>query len=74
MLETSIGQMSSIGIIMGQGILDEAQAMLKKAGNSIAMSQRMVFHFRRFFFSVVCISYVFFRLWWCGLRERCENA
>jgi len=66
--------MSSIGIIMGQGILDEAQAMLKKAGNSIAMSQRMVFHFRRFFFSVVCISYVFFRLWWCGLRERCENA
>ena len=58
---------------MGQGILDEAQAMLKKAGNTIAMSQRMVFHFRRFFFSVVCISNVFFRLWLVRFTVEVQN-
>ncbi len=51
LLETSMGQMSSMGRIIGQGNFGEAKAMLKKAGNAIATSQRMVFHFSRFFFS-----------------------
>ena len=39
------------GRMIGHGNFVEAKAMLKKAGNTMAMSQRMVFHFKRFFFS-----------------------
>ena len=44
--------------MIGHGNLVEAKAMLKKAGNIMAKSQRMVFHFKRFFFSEFFISYV----------------
>ena len=59
LLETNIGPMSSKGTIICQGNLVEANAMLKKAGNTIAVSQRMVFHLSRFFFSVF-FMYCFF--------------
>jgi hypothetical protein len=52
-----MGPMSSSGRIIGQGNLVEAKAMLKKAGNTIAAIQRMVFHFSRFFFSEFFIRY-----------------
>ena len=58
LLEASMGPMRIRGRIIGHGNLVEAKAMLKKAGNTIAMSQRMVFHFKRFFFSEFFISYV----------------
>ena len=72
MLETSMGPMSSNGRIIGHGNLVEAKAMLKKAGNTIAASQRMVFHFSRFFLSEFFI--VLGGCGWFGSRERCENA
>ena len=50
-----MGPMSNRGRIMGQGNLVEAKARLKKAGETIATIQRMVFHFRRFFFSAFFI-------------------
>ena len=59
LLETSIGPISSSGRIIGQGNLVEAKAMLRQAGNAIAASQRIVFHFSRLFFSVFFISYIF---------------
>jgi hypothetical protein len=37
--------------------------MLKKAGNAIATSQRMVFHFSKFFFSTFFIQLRFFPFW-----------
>ena len=61
-----MGPMSSSGRIIGQGNLAEAKAMLKKAGNAIATSQRMVFHFSRFFFSGFSYSFAFFRCGWFG--------
>ena len=75
LLENSIGPMSSRGTIICQGNLVEANAMLKKAGNTIARSQRMVFHFTEFFLSVFFIRFVFLVV--VGLireLERCENA
>ena len=56
LLENNIGPRSSSGTIIGQGNLVEAKAMLKKAGNTIAASQSMVFHFNRFFFSMLFIA------------------
>ena len=61
LLEASIGPMSSSGRTIGQGNLVDANAMLKNAGNTIATSQRMVFHFKRLFLSVFFISQVFRR-------------
>ena len=58
--------MSRRGRIIGQGNLVEAKAMLKRAGNTIAASQRMVFHFRRFFLSVFFIGYVLGCCWLCS--------
>ena len=58
-----MGPMSSRGRIIGQGNLAEAKAMLKKAGNAIATSHRMVFHFSRFFFSTFFIQLRFLPLW-----------
>src|SRR5687768_17211050 len=58
LLEANMGPMRIMGRIIGQGNLVEAKAMLKKAGNTIATSQRMVFHFKRFFFSEFFIIYV----------------
>lgn len=55
LLEASIGPMSSKGTIICQGNLVEAKAILKRAGKTIAVSQRMVFHLSRFFFSVFFI-------------------
>ena len=46
-----MGPMSSSGRIIGQGNLAEANAMLKKAGNAMATSQRIVFHLSMFFLS-----------------------
>ena len=66
-----MGPMSSRGRIIGQGNLVEAKAMLKKAGNVIAASQRMVFHFRSFFLS---LFFIFWLCWFCSLVGRCENA
>jgi hypothetical protein len=37
--------------------------MLKKAGTAIATSQRMVFHFSRFFFAELPIQVGFLPLW-----------
>ena len=47
LLEASMGPMSTKGQITCQGNLAEAKAMLKKAGVTIAKSQRIVFHFNR---------------------------
>jgi hypothetical protein len=44
------------GTIIGHGNFVEAKAMLKKAGNTIAMIQSIVFHFRTFFFSAPFIG------------------
>ena len=74
LLEISIGPMSSRGRIIGQGNLAEAKAMLKKAGNAIATSQRMVFHFSRFLFSEFFIRIRFLPLWLAGSMERRQNA
>ena len=54
-----MGPRSSKGRIIGHGNLVEANAILKKAGNAIAVSQRMVFHLSRCFFSVVFMCLVF---------------
>jgi hypothetical protein len=62
LLEYNIGPMSSRGIIIGQGNLAEAKAMLKKAGDTIAKSQRMVFHFSMYFFSEFFIQLRFLPL------------
>ena len=49
--------------------------MLKKAGNIIAASQRMVFHLRAFFLLMLSIRYVFLLvLGFVRSPERCENA
>jgi hypothetical protein len=53
-----MGPKRSSGRIIGHGNLVEAKAMLKKAGDTMAMSQRMVFHFNRFFFSAFFIFVV----------------
>ena len=58
LLEASMGPKRSRGRSIGHGNLVEAKAMLKKAGDTMAMSQRMVFHFKRFFFSAFFIIYV----------------
>ena len=58
LLEASMGPKRSSGRIIGHGNLVEAKAMLKKAGDTMAMSQRMVFHFKRFFFSELFIIQV----------------
>ena len=50
MLDASIGPISSSGRTIGHGNFVDAKAMLKKVGNAIAASQRMVFHLKRFFF------------------------
>jgi hypothetical protein len=57
-----MGPMSSRGTIIGQGNFAEAKAMLKKAGNAIATSQRTVFHFSKFFFSTFFIQLRFLPL------------
>ena len=74
LLEANIGPMSSSGGIICQGNLVEANAMLRKVGNTIARSQRMVFHFSRCFFSVLFMSCVLFGFGWLGSREKRENA
>lgn len=51
--EASIGPRSSRGRTRGQGNEVAAKARLKKAGNTIAASQSIVFHFSRFFFAGV---------------------
>jgi hypothetical protein len=62
----------SRGTTIGQGNLVEAKAMLRNAGNTIAASQRIVFHFNRFFLSEFFIGYV--SRCWFGLLEICENT
>ena len=57
-----MGPISSRGRIIGQGNFAEAKAMLKKAGKTIATSQRIVFHFSRFFFSEFFIQLRFLSL------------
>jgi hypothetical protein len=54
-----MGPISSRGTIICHGNLVAANAMLKNAGNTMAASQRTVFHFSRFFLSEVFISHVF---------------
>jgi hypothetical protein len=69
-----MGPMSSRGRIICQGNLVEAKAMLKKAGNAIAVSQRMVFHFRREVF-VVGVFHTLGPFGCCWFySDRCENA
>ena len=62
LLEYSMGPMSKSGRIIGQGNLAEANAMLKKAGNAMATSQRIVFHLSMFFFSESFIQLRFYPL------------
>jgi len=59
LLEASIGPRSSSGTTICQGNLVAANATLKKAGNTIARSQRMVFHFSTWFLLDVFTSHVF---------------
>ena len=59
LLEASIGPTSNKGRIIGQGNFAEAKAMLKKAGNAIARSQRIVLHFSKCFFSALFIRLPF---------------
>lgn len=58
LFEASMGPRRIRGRMIGQGNLVEAKAMLKKAGNTIAVSQRMVFHFNRCFFPEFFIIHV----------------
>ena len=74
LLEPSMGPRSSKGRIIGHGNLAEANAILKKAGNTIAVSQRMVFHLSRFFFSVFFMCCVVLVVVGSVLLERRENA
>lgn len=62
LLEASIGPTSNKGRIIGQGNFAEAKAMLKKAGNAIARSQRIVLHFSKCFFSAlsICLPFLLF--------------
>ena len=73
LLETSMGPRSSKGRIIGHGNLVEANAILKKAGNAIAVSQRMVFHLSSFFFSVF-FKCCFCVCCWFGLLEGCGET
>ena len=67
LLEYSIGPKSTRGTIIGQGNLALDKAVLKKAGKAIARSQRIVFHFSRFFFSeLLFIQLTFLRSGWVG--------
>ena len=52
----------------------DAKAKLQTAGKAIAMSQRIVFHFRRFFFSEFFMCGVFVGCGWFGSEEPRENA
>ena len=56
-IEYNIGPMSSKGRTIGQGNLVEERAMLKKAGRTMAVSQRIVFHLRKDFLSPLFITF-----------------